>query len=231
MAASSGNDPADVHLVPYQPHPNLVMGPRGGGYDWLFNPDDLRQRLAGGMAGNPTLMGILRRLYPEAVHEPPPRGSEVAGLIGNNQAIGDRQVTTMGAIEHRPTGPYTPPAIVRPTFPAPPIDEHMLAAAHANPGDISTLAHLLLNLYPRDQAGGGRVPIVNSQAIGDRSPTTMTNPLSAYRPTTMVNTPLAHQVATMIAQHLASQPKPLVNTPLAGAATQMGNILATRLQR
>jgi hypothetical protein len=47
----------------------------------------------------------------------------------------------------------------------------------------------------------------------------------------MVNTPLAHQVATMIAQHLASQPKPLVNTPLAGAATQMGNILATRLQR
>jgi hypothetical protein len=59
----------------------------------------------------------------------------------------------------------------------------------------------------------------------------MTNPLSAYRPTTMVNTPLAHQVATMIAQHLASQPKPLVNTPLAGAATQMGNVLAARLQR
>jgi hypothetical protein len=137
----------------------------------------------------------------------------------------------MGAIEHRPTGPYTPPAIVRPTFPAPPIDEHMLAAAHANPGDLSNLAHLLLKLYPRDQAGGGRLPIVNSQAIGDRSPTTMTNPLSNSQSPMMVNTPLAHQVATMIAQHLASQPKPLVNTPLAGAATQMGNVLAARLQR
>jgi hypothetical protein len=72
---------------------------------------------------------------------------------------------------------------------------------------------------------------VNSQAIGDRSPTTMTNPLSNSQSPMMVNTPLAHQVATMIAQHLASQPKPLVNTPLAGAATQMGNVLAARLQR
>jgi hypothetical protein len=181
------------------------------------------------------MIATLMALYPPHADTPASRSFPPTQLIGrnwrNNQPVADRQTLTMGAIEHRPTGPYTPPAIVRPTFPAPPIDEHMLAAAHANPGDLSNLAHLLLKLYPRDQAGGGRLPIVNSQAIGDRSPTTMTNPLSNSQSPMMVNTPLAHQVATMIAQHLASQPKPLVNTPLAGAATQMGNVLAARLQR
>ena len=133
--------------------------------------------------------------------------------------------------EFRPTGPYNPPSFVRPTFPSPPITPQMVADAHANPGDISDFAHLLLRLYPRDAAGGGRVPIVNSRAIGDRPLTTMTNPMSAYHPPTMSNTPLAHQVATMIAQHLANQQRPLVNTPLAGGATQMGSALAAHLQR
>ena len=109
--------------------------------------------------------------------------------------------------EFRPTGPYNPPSFVRPTFPSPPITPQMVADAHANPGDISDFAHLLLRLYPRDAAGGGRVPIVNSRAIGDRPLTTMTNPMSAYHPPTMSN------------------------TPLAGGATQMGSALAAHLQR
>jgi hypothetical protein len=63
-----------------------------------------------------------------------------------------------------------------------------------------------------------------AQALANRSPTTMTNPLPNYQPLQMINTPFARSLATLITQHLASQPKPLVNTPLVGAPTQMGRL-------
>jgi hypothetical protein len=149
--------------------------------------------------------------------------AQEANWVKVSRAIGDRQVTTMGASEHPlpGTGPYEPPLVADNTGTGP----RPLANAWATSVPVDIVA-LLRHLYPGEGGPGnpriGRL-IKNSAAIGDRPVTTMTNPLPGYRsPLQMNNTPLADQLRTLITQHLAAQPKPLVNLPLAGAATQMG---------
>jgi hypothetical protein len=220
-------DPRPVDLVPYERQTNLYMTPRGGSYDWQFEPDDLRARIAGGAAGTPTLIALLRRLYPQAKQDPPLKGGEVAGLLVNNRAIGDRTPTTMGASEHPlpNTGPYTPPNVVRLGGVGAATPRETARALRNPAGQMELWRLLFTGLYPfsgepNEPAAG---PIANSQAIGDRSPTTMTNPLPGYRsPLQMTNTPLVDQLRTLITQALASKNQPMINQPLAGAATQMG---------
>jgi hypothetical protein len=145
----------------------------------------------------------------------------------NNQPVADRQTLTMAASQHPlpGTGPYRPPAIVRPTPDQP--------VAMSEPDVPATWLHLmgvLGKLYPErppavDPYATGPWTIANSQAIGDRPVTTMTNPLPGYRPPAMVNTPLAQQLRAMINHALAQRGlHPLINAPLPVGPTQMGRM-------
>lgn len=152
----------------------------------------------------------------------------------SSSAIGDRQTLTMAASQHPlpGTGPYRPPPGVDPqqtTVLGTGGQAHLGGQVspgdveYAQPGDINSLGELMMQLYPISHLPL-RFVVGNSQAIGDRPVTTMTNPLPGYRPPTMINTPLARSLATLITQHLARPTRPLVNTPLLGAPTQMGRL-------
>ena len=230
---------------PYFP-PNIVDSPRRETRG--IHPTDPSLKPADQFT---SLVATLMQLYPARFPGPFASEREMRDYIGkgswppteligriwrNNQPVADKQTLTMNTAGHpfgSNVGPYIPPSILS-THAGPrgkPIEAPISKEDWNYTERVApNLAAILSQLYPHDLARGGSPNIANSQAIGDRSPTTMTNPLSAYHPLTMSNTPLNHQLATMITQHLAGHPTPLVNTPLAGAATQMGSALAARLK-